>query len=145
MSTKDKAEEPAAEVVAYDPSVFPDLTERDPAAMEARMARRFEHAGTIDDLFGALEGRTSQDMVGRVLEIRAVEWWPYQSDRGTIPMAVCDAVDVQTGEVVEFPTTSMALTAFIKRAEVIGALPFTARVVKRQTRSGQTALNFERV
>jgi hypothetical protein len=136
---------PAAsgEVIAYNPAIWPDLAEQDPAKVAERFERRFMAAGTMDALFAALGGSTSKNMAGRRVEIRAVEWTGYLSEAGIIPMAICDAADAGTGEVLEFVTTSMALTLFIRRAELIGGLPFTARITETKTRSGQTALNFE--
>lgn len=132
------------DVVLYDRDLFPALLDQDPLEVRKRFAARFTRAESIDDLFAVLEGSTSKDMVGRVLQIRAVQWAPYESDRGVIPLAVCDAADLKTGELVEFATTGEMLTMFIRRAELVGALPFEARVTAKRTRSGQMALNFER-
>lgn len=139
-------DEPATtgELVLYDRALFPDLLEQDPDAVMARFAARFMRAETIEDLFGVLEGTSSQDLVGRSVEVRGVQWAPYESDRGVIPLAVCDAVDLSTGEAIEFATTGGMLTIFIRRAEIIGAIPFNARITEKTTRSGQKALNFER-
>jgi len=73
-----------------------------------------------------------------------VQWAPYESDRGTIPLAICDAVNVGTGEMIEFATTSGMLTLFLRQAQLVDALPFKARITEKVTRSGQKALNFER-
>lgn len=135
----------STEVVSYDPGLFPDLLDQDPQAVTARFAQRFLQAESLEDLFNVLEGNSSKNMVGRKLEIQAVAWAPYESDRGVIPNAICTAADLETGEVVEFATTSQVLTMFIRRAEMVGALPFQARIAGKKTRSGQTALNFERV
>ncbi len=132
------------ELVLYDQSLFPMLREQDPEEVQARFARRFQQAQSLEDLFSVLEGTSSQDLVGHVLEIRGVQWAPYGSDRGTIPLAICDAVNLGTGEAIEFATTSGMLTVFIRQAELIGALPFKARISEKLTRSGQKALNFER-
>ena len=134
----------SVEIVAYDPAIFGNLVDQDPAAVSARFAERFMRAETVDDLFNALEGNTSKNLVGKRMQITAVSWAPFESDRGIIPNAICTAADVETGEVFEFATTSEALTLFIRRAELIGALPFNARIAEKRTRSGQTALNFER-
>ena len=133
------------ELVAYDQALFPTLLDQDPEAVQLRFAKRFMAAETVDDLFDVLEGNTSKSMVGRRLQVREVAWAPYESDRGVIPLAICTAADLGTGEIVEFATTSAALTMFIRRAEIIGGLPFDAKIAAKKTRSGQTALNFERV
>lgn len=132
------------ELEPYNHALFPDLLSQDPAAVRERFARRFMAAESIDDLFNVLEGTTSKDMVGRVVTVEQVSWAPFQSDRGLIPLAICKAADATTGEVLEFATTSEALTMFIRRAEVIGALPFTAQIKAQKTRGGNTALNFAR-
>lgn len=134
----------STEVALYDPALFPNLLDQDPQEVEARFAKRFAQAETLEDLFNVLEGNTSKDMVGRTIEIRDVAWAPYESDRGIIPLAVCTAVDTGSGEVLEFATTGGMLTKFIRRAEVIGAIPFTARITAKKTRGGKDALNFER-
>jgi len=145
MSSTTEAEEVGGALIAYDPALFPNLLDQDPAAVRERFARRFAASKTIDDLFDALEGNTAQGLAGRALEIRSVAWAPYESERGVIPNAICEAVDIKTGEVLEFATTSDALVLFIRQAELIGGLPFKARIVKKTTRTGNTALNFERV
>jgi hypothetical protein len=135
----------STDVAAYDPAVFPDLLDQNPEAVRARFAARFMRAETLDDLFDVLEGTLSKDLVGKRIQVTDVQWAPFESDRGVIPLAICQAADVETGEVFEFATTSAALTMFIRRAQLIKALPFNARVAAKKTRSGQTALNFERV
>lgn len=135
----------STELVTYDTTLFPKLLDQDPQAVRERFAARFSQAESVEDLFAVLQGTTSKDMVGRSITIRAVHWAPFESDRGIIPLAVCDAVDVQTGELFEFATTSEMLTMFIRRAELIKALPFGARITSKKTRSGNTALNFEQL
>ncbi len=134
-----------AEVLAYDQNLFPELLQTDPESVMERFAARFQAAESIDDLFDALEGNLSRSLVGHKVRIASVQWAPYQSDRGTIPLAVCQAVDLTTGEETEFATTGGVLTMFIRRAELIGAIPFDAKIVGKKTANGQTALNFERL
>lgn len=134
-----------AEVLAYDQNLFPELLQTDPESVMERFAQRFMAAESIDDLFDALEGNLSRSLVGHKMCINSVQWAPFQSDRGTIPLAICQAVDLTTGEETEFATTAGVLTMFIRRAELIGAIPFDAKIVGKKTSNGQTALNFERV
>lgn len=134
-----------AEVLAYDPNLFGELLSVDPESVMERFAQRFMAAETIEDLFDALEGNLSRSLVGHKVRISSVAWAPYQSDRGTIPLAICQAVDLTTGEETEFATTAGVLTMFIRRAELIGAIPFDAKIVGKKTSNGQAALNFERV
>lgn len=133
------------EVVLYDRALFPNLIDQDPEAVSARFAERFKAAKSVDDLFGVLDGNSSKDMVGRKVRIDRVAWAPYESERGVIPNAICSGADLDSGEVIEFATTSQMLTMFIRRAEIINALPIKVRITSKKTRSGQTALNFERV
>jgi hypothetical protein len=133
------------DVELYDHAMFPNLLDQDPQAVAARFASRFAKAESIDDLFGVLKGNSSKDMVGRTIAVTGVSWAPYESDRGIIPNAICEAVDLRTGEVIEFATTSQMLTLFIRKAEMIGALPFEARITEKKTLSGNMALNFEPV
>jgi len=144
MTDQDNGATTGAELELYDRDLFPTLLDQDPAEVRKRFAARFARAENIDDLFAVLEGSTSKDMVGRAVQIRSVAWAPYESDRGVIPLAVCEAADLKTGEVIEFATTGEMLTMFIRRAELVGALPFEARITGKKTRSGQTALNFEK-
>ena len=137
--------ETSTDLIAYDQTLFPQLLDQDPEAVRERFARRFMQAETIDDLFDVLSGNTSKEMVGRKLRVESVAWAPYESERGIIPLAICSGVDIATGEVVEFATTSEALTMFIRRAELVKALPFDAKIASKRTRNGQNALNFERV
>lgn len=145
MTRTDEQAAVSGEIVLYDTQVFPMLRQQDPLEVQARFAARFSKAQSLEDLFGVLEGTSSQDLVGRVVEIRTVAWAPYESDQGVIPLAICEAANTGTGELLEFATTSQMLTLFIRQAELIGALPFQARITEKVTRSGQKALNFERV
>lgn len=133
------------ELVLYDTTLFPTLLDQDPEAVSQRFAERFKRADSLDDLFDVLEGNSTKNMVGAKVQVDSVSWAPYESDRGVIPNAICQGVNLDTGEVIEFATTSQMLTLFIRRAELIKALPFQARITAKKTRSGQTALNFERV
>lgn len=135
----------STDVALYNEALFPQLLDQDPEAVMARFADQFLKAESIDDLFSVLDGNSSKDMIGRKVRLNRVKWAPYESDRGIIPNAIVDAIDLDSGEVLEFATTSGMLTMFIRRAELIGALPFEARISGKKTRSGQTALNFERV
>ena len=133
----------SGEVVPYDTSLFPELRWQDPERMGERLAKRFAQAGNLEDLFAVLSGNNTQGMVGRRVEIQAVDWLAYESDRGVIPNAVCDAVDIESGELLEFATTSGACTMFIRRAELLGLLPVKVKIVEKVTKTGNRALNFE--
>lgn len=133
------------ELVLYDTNLFPELKWQDPQEATLRFAKRFGRAQTADDLFNVLSGNSTQQMVGRKVEIRSVEWIAYQADDGVIPNAICDAVDLETGELTEFATTSMMCTMFIRQAELLELLPLRVKVVEKLTRAGQKALNFEKV
>jgi len=135
----------AAEVLEVFESEFGEVTIAAPEAILKRMGERYNAAETLDDLFSALEGQSSDKLVGRKFRFLSVAWSPYQSDRGVIPLATCDVVDLDTGEPDEFVTTGYMLVRFLRRAIQIGAVPFDARIVGKKTNSGQTALNFERV
>jgi hypothetical protein len=135
----------ATDLVLYDHNLFPELKWADPEDMGQRFADRFKRAESVDDLFDVLQGNNTKGMVGRRLEIQAVEWQAFQSDRGVIPNAICLAADVDSGEVLEFATTSMFCAMFIRRAELIDALPLKVKITSTKTRSGQTAINFEKV
>jgi hypothetical protein len=135
----------AQELIAYDPALFPRLLDQDPEAVRERFAKRFMAAESIDDLFSVLEGNTTKDLVGRKLRIHGVSWAPFESDRGVIPNAICDAADLDTGEMLEFATTGEQCVLFLRKAELLGVIPFDARIVSKKTRNGYNALNFERI
>lgn len=124
---------------------FPGIAEQTPEAIMDRMAARVRSQTTLDGLFDALSGNSSDSLVGKSFEFDGVAWQAYESDRGLIPQAVCQVVDLSTGEATEFVTTAWMLVNFLRQAEVIGVFPFKARIVGRRTKRGQTALNFERV
>lgn len=133
------------DLALYDRDLFPTLLDQDPLAVAARFAKRFAKAQSLDDLFNVLTGQTSKNLVGRKFEIRGVAWAPYESDDGIIPLAVVDAVDLDSGEITEFATTSMMVTLFIRQAELVNLLPFKCRITSKKTRSGRDALNLEPV
>lgn len=132
------------DVVLYDHELFPDLKWADPQEFEARSARRFKEAKSLDDLFDVMSGNNAQALVGKRLEIKTVEFQAYQADDGVIPNAICQAVDIDSGEVLEFSTTSGFHTKFLRMAELIGEIPVKVKVTDTLTKSGQKALNFER-
>ena len=134
----------ASSVVLYDTAMWPDLMNQDPSAQRLKFAKRFARAETIDDLFGVLEGNNSQALVGHTVKITGVEWQPYESDEGIIPNGIIEAVDTATGEVIEFATTSEMVTLFIRRAELLGLIRFTAKITQKKTKAGNQALNLER-
>ena len=134
-----------AEVLAYDQNLFPELLQTDPESVMERFAARFQAAESIDDLFDAIEGNLSRSLIGHKVRISSVAKRAPSVLLCPLPLAICKAVDLTTGEETEFATTGGVLTMFIRRAEIIGAIPFDAKIVGKKTSNGQTALNFERV
>ena len=134
-----------AQIVEPAASMFTDVLSPDPEAVLDRMKGRVRKADSLDALFDSLTGNSSNQLVGRTFEFNGVVWQPYEADSGIIPQAICDAVDLSTGEATEFVTTAGMLVEFLRRAEVIGAFPFKARIVEKMTKRGQKALNFDRV
>lgn len=145
----DGFEEPSTDVEAALATAFPGIQSVDPEAVQGRMAKRIQGADSLDELFDSLTGKSSDELVGKRYEFRSVTWQPYEAVRdgvkSIIPLALCEVVDLDTGEEDEFVTTAFMLTQFLRRAQVIGAFPFKAKIAERTTRSGQSALNFERV
>jgi len=131
-------------VVLYDHELFPDLKWADPLDFEQRSAERFKRATSVDELFDVMKGNNTQSLIGRKLEVTRVEFQAYQSDEGVIPNAICQAVDLSDGEVIEFATTSGFCTKFLRMVELMGQLPVKVKVTETVTRSGQRALNFDR-
>lgn len=117
----------------------------DAGSVTKRLEARYDKATSLDDLFDALEGSSSQDLVGRKFSFVDVAWQRYDSDRGAIPQAVCEVVDLSTGEATEFVTTGGMLVRFLANAKRLDAFPFDARIVEKTTKRGNKALNFERV
>lgn len=134
-----------SEVEVYSPALLNMCRAQDPQEVLKRFARRFEQAGSIEDLFGALEGTNSQQLIGKAIEVRHVEWAPYESDRGTIPLAIVQAADLDGGELIEFATTGAMLCLFLYKWQALKLAPFQAKIVGKKTNSGQTALNFARL
>jgi len=133
------------ELDVYSPALLAMCEQQDPAQVLKRFARRFEQAETIDDLFDALQGTNSQMLIGKKLEVRSVEWAPYQAERGTIPLAIVQGFDLDDGNELEFATTAGMLCLFLFKWQAIGGKPFQARIEGKKTNSGQVALNFVRV
>lgn len=133
------------EVEVYSPALLAMCQQQDPTEVLKRFARRFDQATSIEDLFGVLEGTNSQALIGQHLEIRHVEWAPYQSDRGMIPLAIVQAARLDDGELIEFATTGAMLCLFLYKWQVLKLAPFQCKIVGKKTNSGQTALNFDRL
>jgi hypothetical protein len=134
-----------SQLVANLKESFPGITESDSSAASNRIAQRMLKAESVDDLFDVLDGNSSDDLVGKSFEIQGVAWQLYNSDRGDIPQAVVEAVDLATGEATEFVTTGGMLVYFLRRVEMLGQFPFKAKIVEKTTKRGNKALNFERV
>jgi hypothetical protein len=138
----------SAELQALE-SFFPGITSVSPDDVAQRMGDRMMSSETLDDLFDALQGSNSKSQVGKTFEFHDVAWQPYEAARDggekvIIPLAVCDVVNVATGEVEEFISTGEMVVKFLRRAQQLGAFPFKARIEGKTTRSGQTALNLVR-
>lgn len=133
------------DVVLYDHQLFGDLKWQDPQDMGRKLGERMNRAQSLDDLFGVMEGQSTKNMIGRKVEVTDVDFYAYQADDGVIPNAICQAVDLDSGEVIEFATTSGFCTAFLKRAQLLDLLPVKLRITDTLTRSGQRAINFERL
>ncbi len=116
-----------------------------PEAVAERMAKRVRSTTNMDELFDSLQGKASDQMVGRAFQFNSVEFQPYEADNGIIPLAVCEVVDLGTGEPTEFVTTGTMLVQFLRQAQLLNGYPFRARITEKVTKSGQKALNFERV
>ena len=135
----------AADLVLYDTGLFPDLRWQDPQDMGRKFGARFDRAGSLDDLFDVLQGNSTKNMVGRRVEVQEVDFYAYQGDNGVIPNGICQAVDIDSGEIIEFATTSAMCTAFLRKAQLLDLLPVRVKIVEKLTKGGQKALNFERV
>lgn len=123
---------------------YPGITDTDPAAVRERMAGRMRSAKTLDDLFDALSGSNSKSMAGKTFKFLSVQWQGYQAQRGMIPLAVVQVVNVATGEEEEFISTGDMIVEFLRRAQQLDAYPFVARLEEKETRSGNKALNLVR-
>ena len=106
--------------------------------------QRLMAAGSVDELFDAFQGQSSDTLVGKSFEILSVAWQPYRSQRGIIPQAVVEAINLATGEVEEWVTTAKMPVTFLLRVWQLQAFPFKTRITEKTTTSGQKALNFER-
>lgn len=141
------------DVVLYDHKLFGELRWQDPLEANQRFAERFGSAQSLDDLFDVMSGNNTQKMVGRRLAILDVDFVAYQADDGVIPNALCVAADIDSGELVQFATTSSFCTMFLKKAELLGLYPkkegeeskVRVKITTTLTRGGNTAINFERV
>jgi hypothetical protein len=133
------------DVVLYDHRLFGELKWQDPQDMGRKLGERMNRAKSLDDLFGVLEGSSTKNMIGRKVEILEVDFYAYQADEGVIPNGICQAVDIDTGEVLEFATTSGFCTAFLKKAQLLELFPVKVKITETLTRSGQKAINFEKV
>jgi hypothetical protein len=116
----------------------------DAGAISKKLEARYDNANSLDDLFDAMDGSSSQQLVGRSFRFMGVAWQRYDSDKGAIPQAVCDVVDLKTGETEEFVTTGKMLVRFLANAVRLNVFPFEARITEKTTKRGNKALNLER-
>lgn len=141
----DGFEETVTSDVVASSGMLVNARKADPEAATRRMAERMLKATTLDDLFDSTKGVTSDELDGKSIEVVSVEWQEYESDRGAIPQAVVQAVDLINGDAFEFVTTASMLVTFLYKAQALGQIPFKARIAGKRTKSGNTALNFERL
>lgn len=125
-------------------SMQPVAGERDIEQITHDMGERLFAATNLDELFDALQGNNSQKMVGKTITIHSVEWDEYEADTGAIPLAVVTYTEGDSDETDEFATTGFMATRFLRKAELLGAMPFKARIEGKKTRSKNIALNFVR-
>jgi hypothetical protein len=104
--------------------------------------QKFAEAGSLEELFKATAGVTSDQLVGKHLRIQSVEWAEYEVEDKVRELAQVTAMDLMTGEVIEFASTSGAIVKFLWRAEELGQFPFDCQIVQKVTKNGQKALNF---
>jgi hypothetical protein len=124
---------------------FGEVDVSSPEDILGRMGKRYDKAENLDDLFDALGGQSSDALVGKKYRHHNVKWQPYQTEKGVIPLAVCEVTDLDTGEETEYVTSAYMLVRFLRRAKQLDAFPFDARITGKRTNRGQTALNYERV
>jgi hypothetical protein len=141
----EQVERVSGEVELYDRQLFGNLISQDPEAVMARFAEQFMAAKTVEEVFAVLDGNSATRLYGEVVEIRSVAWAPYQTEDGVIPNAIIEAVNMHTGEQVQFSNTGRLSNMQLRRVELIGGLPLKVRVVGKRTAGGQTATNFELV
>lgn len=138
----------AAAVALVDDKFFSamsiELPVMDPIEIQRQITGRVMKAESLDELFRVWEAKTSDQLVGKIVTIRSVDWSGYNASYGVIPLAKIIAYDEIEKKDMDFITTAPNLTSFIARAMQLQLLPFTAKIVGNQTRNGQTALHFER-
>lgn len=117
----------------------------DPETVQAAIVQRMMKAESLDDLFGNWEAKTIDKFEGEVVEVLAAEWGTFNSEQGQIPLARLKMRSGKDKTILDVIATSPNLTAFIYKAQDLGALPFTAKIVGAKTARGYTALHFERV
>jgi hypothetical protein len=132
------------DVVLYDTNLFPELRWQDPADIGRKAGSRINTAESSDELFDVFSGNSAQKLVGRRLEIRDVDFIAYQADDGVIPNGICQAIDIDSGEMLEFAVTSIVCTAQLRKAQLAGWFPWTVKIAEKLTTNNQKALNFER-
>lgn len=116
----------------------------DPQAVQLAIVHRMLQADSLDELFGQWEAKTIDKFEGEVVTIQSVEWGTFNSDEGVIPLGRFTLTAKGGTESQVVIATSPNLTAFVARAEQLGSLPFTAKIVGAKTARGFTALHFER-
>lgn len=132
------------QVAVYPVELLQKVREQDPDKVLARMAARYAQAKTLDDLFEVMEGTLTKNIIGKTIRVVGVEWAPYDKEGKEGVLAVLQCADASTGEISEVATTAFQPLMFTYYAELLGQLPFEVRVTESKTRSGQTAINFER-
>lgn len=141
----------ATDVVLYDRTLFPELRWQDPMEVNQRFAQRYGQAETLEDLYDASSGNSVKKLVGETIQILDVDFIAYQADDGVIPNGLVIAASAKTGEVFQFACTAQQPNMFMARALALGLLPqadgkapVLVRITDTKTRSGQTAINFDK-
>jgi hypothetical protein len=124
---------------------FPIEVAEDPLAIQKSIVARVFQATSLDELFGVWEAKTSDQLEDMTVKVLDAEFSTYTPVDGNGPMPLARVTYESNDKQDTFITTSPNLTSFIAQAQNLQALPFTAKIVGSRTRSGQTALHFERV
>lgn len=122
---------------------FPGLeTGNDAAAATQRIIDRLMQANSIEELLAEREAPSIDQFVGKEITFLAATWGWYRTDDGRdIPLGELTIREKGDKEDQTIIATAPGVTAVVYRAQQLGALPFTAKVVEKLTRRGQKAIN----
>jgi hypothetical protein len=116
----------------------------DPLQIQRNIVERIFKADSVDEVFNVYAGDATASIENKVFRVTGVDFAPYESEHGVIPMAHVTGAVAGEGEEMTWRTTSTSIVAMLAQLTALGAWPLDVRVVGAKTRGNFKAYHLEK-